>query len=88
MKYKALMLAIAVLLMLLGANNATAISIWNAGVTVGADGGSLSAGVELGVKLRSDVDGYISGIRFYKYPGTRERTRGGSGQPMGHCSDK
>ena len=42
-------------------------TIWRSGVTVGADAGGLSVGVELGVKFRSDVAGYISGIRFYKY---------------------
>ena len=42
------------------------LTIWSSGVTVGADGGGTSA-VEVGVKFRSDVAGYISGIRFYKH---------------------
>jgi hypothetical protein len=41
-------------------------SVWSASATPGtADGGPDSA-VELGVKFRSDLNGYITGIRFYK----------------------
>jgi hypothetical protein len=42
-------------------------SIWNPSTAVPAiaDAGD-SAGVELGVKFRSSVDGFISGLRFYK----------------------
>jgi len=44
----------------------TTYTIWNSGVAVGFDpGGDLP--VELGVKFRADFDGYIEGIRFYKY---------------------
>ncbi len=60
-----------------GAQNATralgivvvpaAQSIWSAASVPGlADGGPDSA-VELGVRFRSDVAGYITGIRFYKH---------------------
>jgi hypothetical protein len=42
-------------------------TLWSPGITVGADGGS-SGAVELGVKFRSDSNGYITGIRFYKHP--------------------
>jgi Domain of unknown function (DUF4082) len=42
-------------------------SIWSSATVPGlADGGPDSA-VELGVKFRSDVAGYITGIRFYKH---------------------
>lgn len=45
---------------------ATATSIWqSAAVPVNVDGGA-DKKVELGVKFRSDVAGYIKGIRFYK----------------------
>ena len=41
-------------------------SIWGTSVTPATiDGGDPSA-VELGVKFRSDVAGYVSGVRFYK----------------------
>ena len=42
-------------------------TIWSPSMSVGPDAGGLSVGVELGVKFRSDVPGYISGIRFYKH---------------------
>jgi CubicO group peptidase (beta-lactamase class C family) len=45
------------------------LSIWSPGVTVGPDNGT-SDPFELGVKFRADVNGYIKGIRFYKYPGS------------------
>ena len=45
-----------------------AFSIWSPGVTVGPDAGA-TAVYELGVKFRADLNGYITGIRFYKYPG-------------------
>jgi len=42
-------------------------SLWSPDVSVGPDSGN-SGGIEAGVKFRADVDGYITGIRFYKYP--------------------
>ena len=44
-------------------------SIWSPGVAVGPESQPENGvQVELGVKFRADVDGYITGIRFYKYP--------------------
>src|SRR5262249_54074160 len=42
-------------------------SLWNPATTTppAADAGDASA-VELGVKFRSDIDGFITGLRFYK----------------------
>jgi uncharacterized protein DUF4082/Big-like domain-containing protein len=41
-------------------------SIWSSGATPGVvDGGDSSSG-EFGVRFRSDISGYITGIRFYK----------------------
>ena len=58
--------AVVLLLSLLGAGSATAVSIWPSNaVPTEVDGGPDSA-VELGVKFRSDVPGTVSGIRFYK----------------------
>lgn len=41
-------------------------SIWNSSIVPGAPDSGDSASVELGVRFRSDVTGYITGIRFYK----------------------
>jgi hypothetical protein len=44
-------------------------SVWGPGVTVGPESvPDNGVEIELGVKFRADVDGYITGIRFYKYP--------------------
>ena len=43
-------------------------SVWPAGVPAVAAASDASA-VEVGVKFRSDADGFITGIRFYKGPG-------------------
>jgi len=42
------------------------VSVWPATTVPGSAAGSEPA-VELGVKLRSDVAGYVTGIRFYKF---------------------
>ena len=41
-------------------------SIWSAGVTPGTIDSGDPNSVELGVRFRADVDGFITGIRFYK----------------------
>ena len=41
-------------------------TLWNASTAAGAMENDGSA-VELGVRFRSDVSGYITGVRFYKY---------------------
>lgn len=41
-------------------------TIWNSSIVPGAPDSGDSASVELGVRFRSDVTGYITGIRFYK----------------------
>jgi hypothetical protein len=41
-------------------------SVWGTSVTPATVDGGDSAAVELGVKIRSDVAGYITGVRFYK----------------------
>ncbi len=43
-------------------------TIWSASDSPVTPSDSDSAGVELGVKFRSDMNGYIKGIRFYKGP--------------------
>jgi hypothetical protein len=47
-------------------NQAVTYTIWKPTAAVGFDPGGDSP-VELGVKFRSDSNGYIHGIRFYKY---------------------
>jgi hypothetical protein len=42
-------------------------SIWSAATVPGLADGGPDSPVELGVKFRSDVAGYITGIRFYKH---------------------
>ena len=42
-------------------------SIWSSDATPAAAADSDTSAVELGVKFKSDVDGYICGIRFYKF---------------------
>jgi hypothetical protein len=44
----------------------TTYTIWRPDAEVGSDAGA-DRPVELGVKFRSDSDGYIRGIRFFKY---------------------
>jgi hypothetical protein len=46
-----------------------ACSVWNSSTTPTNPSESDSNPVELGVKFRSDLDGYITGIRFYKGSG-------------------
>jgi len=43
-------------------------TIWSTTATPAVASDSDSAGVTLGVKFRSDINGYIKGIRFYKGP--------------------
>ena len=45
-----------------------------------------ASAVELGVKFRSDVAGFITGIRFYKGPRTPARTSATCGRPTARCS--
>ncbi len=51
-------------------------------VTSATDGNA----VELGVKFRADRAGWISGIRFFKGPGTRAPTSAACGAPTARCS--
>jgi hypothetical protein len=44
-------------------------SIWDGSTTPAVAATSETQAVELGVKFRSDIDGYITGIRFYKGAG-------------------
>jgi hypothetical protein len=41
-------------------------TIWSSGATPGVVDGGDPSSVELGVRFRSDVNGFITGIRFYK----------------------
>ena len=41
-------------------------TIWSTGTVPSLADAGADSGVELGVKFRSDTDGYITGIRFYK----------------------
>ena len=41
-------------------------NIWASTVTPSVTSNSDTAAIEVGVKLRSDVDGFITGVRFYK----------------------
>ncbi|MGR9107449.1 MAG: DUF4082 domain-containing protein, partial [Gammaproteobacteria bacterium] len=50
----------------LSAEPACPCNIWPTTATPGISSVGDSASVELGVKFRSDVDGYVTGIRFYK----------------------
>jgi methionine-rich copper-binding protein CopC len=47
----------------------TGATIWPSSATPATPAANDSTAVELGVKFRSDVDGYITGIRFYKGSG-------------------
>jgi hypothetical protein len=47
---------------------ATPCSLWDAAVTPSLVTESDSSAVELGVKFQSDVDGSVTGVRFYKGP--------------------
>jgi hypothetical protein len=49
-------------------NLACPCSLWNATATPAVVGYPDSNAVELGVRFRAEVDGYITGIRFYKAP--------------------
>ena len=61
-------------------------SIWPVSAVPGAVTNHLNA-VELGVKFRSDSNGYITGLRFYKYQSkTRAPTSEISGQPPARSS--
>ncbi|HEX9338369.1 MAG TPA: DUF4082 domain-containing protein, partial [Pseudonocardiaceae bacterium] len=44
-------------------------SIWTASATPTSPSASDSSGVEVGTKFRSDVSGYVTGVRFYKGAG-------------------
>src|SRR5207247_4992510 len=44
-------------------------SIWPATATPRTASQNDAQSVELGLKLRSDIDGYIAGVRFYKGAG-------------------
>src|SRR5512146_1983830 len=46
-------------------------TIWNGATPSNPDSGEappVIPGIEVGVKIQADVDGYITGIRFYKSP--------------------
>lgn len=43
-------------------------SLWNASVVPGTPSASDGAAIEVGVKFTSDVNGFITGVRFYKGP--------------------
>jgi hypothetical protein len=43
-------------------------TIWTAAAAVGPEENDASA-VDVGIKFRADVNGYVTGIRFYKQPG-------------------
>jgi hypothetical protein len=45
-------------------------SLWSSGTTPAAQAFNEARGLELGVKFRSDVAGYITGLRFYKGAGS------------------
>ena len=47
-------------------NTTTSTSIWPASAVPGNASSTDTGAVELGVKFRSDVSGYVTGIRFYK----------------------
>ena len=47
----------------------TCVSIWNASAIPAVAANADFASVELGVKFRSEVSGFIKGVRFYKGPG-------------------
>ena len=49
--------------------NACPCSAWDGAAVPSVGASSDTASVALGVKFRSTVDGYVSGIRFYKGPG-------------------
>lgn len=51
------------------ANTPPAQSIWNSSATPNNPSNSDTSAVELGVKFRSDVNGSITGVRFYKGSG-------------------
>ncbi len=44
-------------------------SIWNESVRPGTASSTDTKAVNLGVKFRADVDGYVTGIRYYRGPG-------------------
>lgn len=44
----------------------TNVTIWNSSATPATASANDPAAIEVGVKIRSDKDGYITGIRFYK----------------------
>src|SRR2546421_233374 len=52
-------------------------SIWSSSAVPGTPSEPDTAAVEVGTKFRSDVDGYVTGVRFYK--GT-----GNTGTHVGH----
>lgn len=43
-------------------------TIWNEGAQPSVPSGSETQAVEVGVRFRTEVDGYITGLRFYKGP--------------------
>jgi len=61
-----LVVLIATILSATAASAQTTSSIWPAGATPGPVVNDPSA-VELGVKFRADSNGYVTGLRFYKY---------------------
>ena len=56
------------------ASTACPCTIWSASTVPTVIEDPDTVAVELGVKFRANIDGFISGIRFYKGPTTRERT--------------
>jgi hypothetical protein len=51
------------------ASGCTACTIWPSSATPGTASTTDTKGIEVGVKFKSDVNGYITGIRFYKGSG-------------------
>ncbi len=60
-------------------------TIWSNTVTPANPSANDTGAVELGVKFRSDVAGYITGIRFYKGAATPARTSATSGPSPARC---
>jgi hypothetical protein len=50
----------------IAANDCPCTSIWRSGATPVVPGAADTNAVELGVQFKSDIDGFVTGIRFYK----------------------
>src|SRR5262249_37174487 len=62
------------------ASSSTSATIWDSAATPAVASASDSAAVELGIKFRSDVSGFIAALRFYKGAGN-------TGTHVGHLWD-